>query len=424
MAGKRPGTGTRSAGTPRSSDRKGTAIAMASQELDFTLVEFEDAWPAVSDEWFQLFGECEDPCTAYHPVFLFAAETLRGRTRPSHLVLGRQAGRLVLGLPARIEERWPGVRELRFYAPPYLNHLAPLDATPGRRATAALLRHAHRHIGVATWRVTEAAPGLLAAVGEPAEGRPRLSVHLLESHCPVLHVPEDATDVTAALTNARLRSEIRRHWRRAEAQGITARVVTTDSTEYSLRQALDHLTHLHVLRRDSLGKSSTWSPSVQAFHARACEAAQQYPGCLSFAELLHEGRVIASSYGVRSPVRFCGVQAGWDPVYANCAPMTLLIQQTIAWLATERTPYLCFGSGSATHSYKDRWTETNTHDVALFAVCSPAGRAVTRLARLRHLVRQNGPAQGALLWLTGPDGDPEAVADARHAPAGSTPPNR
>ena len=284
-----------------------------------------------------------------------------------------------------------------------------------RRGPAAPRPPAYRRGDLAGHR---AAPGCWRRwASRPRAGALRAS----PGHCPVLHVPEDATDVTAALTNARLRSEIRRHWRRAEAQGITARVVTTDSTEYSLRQALDHLTHLHVLRRDSLGKSSTWSPSVQAFHARACEAAQQYPGCLSFAELLHEGRVIASSYGVRSPVRFCGVQAGWDPVYANCAPMTLLIQQTIAWLATERTPYLCFGSGSATHSYKDRWTETNTHDVALFAVCSPAGRAVTRLARLRHLVRQNGPAQGALLWLTGPDGDPEAVADARHAPAGSTP---
>ncbi|NLC55315.1 MAG: GNAT family N-acetyltransferase [Armatimonadetes bacterium] len=376
---------------------------MPLRKVHFHLVDYNDSWPSIGEEWSRLFAQCPRPCNVYHPVFLSAAAGLPAEKKPSHLVLGREAGRLVLGLPVQAVTYPLGIRELRLWGLPGFSHLAPLDASPDRQATAALLQTGRR-LGVGLWSGSWAAPDLIQALGSQAKTRSVILLQPREQEHPVMELPNQPDKLLPSFPSRNLRAQLPSAWRRAERDGLVLRTVTGNSDDYTLTEALENLFRLHKLRRQSLGKDSDFLvPWLQEFHRQACREAERYPGCLCFHELLHQGKVIASAYGFRSPGYFASYQSGWDPEYARYSPMNLVDYRTLLWLVEQRIPLFCFGGGYRANDYKHRWASARVQDVEFQAGCSTLGRACVMLRRLRRSTWRPGGAAGASLSLAGQD---------------------
>ena len=256
--------------------------------VEYDLVGFPAAWEQVADEWLELFAACANPCAAYHPVFISAAVELPAALRPSHLVLGRQAGRLVLGLPVCAQTDPLGGRQLRFFTIPGFDHLAPLDATPGQQATAALLLGGSRQIGVTIWRGSGAAPEPLAPLQRRARARSIWLERSREYECPVFELRNG--EALAAIASPSLRSRVQRDWRRLQRDGFVFRALTADSADTTLGEALERLFVLHQARWKA------WPPPRRSW-CRGCRSStgaparrQALPGSILFSELLHRGR--------------------------------------------------------------------------------------------------------------------------------------
>ncbi|NLC55314.1 MAG: GNAT family N-acetyltransferase [Armatimonadetes bacterium] len=370
--------------------------------VEYDLVGFPAAWEQVADEWHELFAACANPCAAYHPVFISAAVELPAALRPSHLVLGRQAGRLVLGLPVCAQTDPLGGRQLRFFTIPGFDHLAPLDATPGQQATAALLLGGSRQIGVTIWRGSGAAPEPLAPLQRRARARSIWLERSREYECPVFELRNG--EALAAIASPSLRSRVQRDWRRLQRDGFVFRALTADSADTTLGEALERLFVLHQARWESLAATSAFLvPWLQEFHRRACAAAARFPGSILFSELLHRGQVCASEYCFRAKNDLYGYQSGWAPEHAHNAPGNVLLYQTLLWAADQGISRFYLGSGHGRSRHKDRWTHATSQNLTFAAGCSPRGRAYVALARLRLAVRKKGPSQGLFFWLAGRD---------------------
>lgn len=174
---------------------------------------------------------------------------------------------------------------------------------------------------------------------------------------------------------ANFRSQLRRKLKKGISAGLTFRTVTHASLPagYNLQSAMDNLVRLHELRFDSLNRKSFFlRPEFRTFHEGLCQRATNHSLTVSFTEAIHEGRVIASIYGVRTPQLYLFLMSGFDPRFSSLSPGSLLLYHTIKDLIGRGVRIFDFKCGDET--YKKRWASGYYDNLDLEIVLTRRGR--------------------------------------------------
>ncbi|WP_354643076.1 GNAT family N-acetyltransferase [Kitasatospora camelliae] len=241
-----------------------------------------------------------------------------------------------------------------------------VPALPGRRPEirAHLAELARRH----TLWLPDLDPGAEDLL--PPGSRP-----VARSSCP----RADLTAGPDALGSRQFRSTVRRYGRKLAAAGITFRWV---APKQATPEILDAVLALHRLRRDSMGRPTTFDTTRRPLHARLIERCagpgpERGPAFL-LAE--HGDRVVGGLYGFRWADTFAYFQIGWDPAHAPLRLGTALIDEAVRACADQGLATFDFLRG--TEPYKYRFGATDRHDTTWLTPHGPSG---VLLALKHHL---------------------------------------
>ncbi|MFI6444741.1 GNAT family N-acetyltransferase [Kitasatospora sp. NPDC050543] len=212
----------------------------------------------------------------------------------------------------------------------------------------------------------------------------------------VAHGPCPRADLTAgadALGSRQFRSTLRRYGRRLAAAGVTFRWVPPGSGDPAL---LDTVLRLHRLRRDALGRATTFDRHRRPLHARLLErSAAGGPGHApghghgpAFLVAEHDGEIVGALYGFRWGDTFSYYQIGWDPRWAELRLGTAVISESIRACAEQGLRTFDFLRG--TEPYKYRFGAVDRQDVSWLVPHGPGGA----LLGLRHRLLARRAATG------------------------------
>ncbi len=372
-------------------------------EPRFETVAFDAHWPALREEWANLFARSARPCPFYHPRFLDAAREGDSGGRggggggtPTHLVLGRRGEEVVFGLPAR-HTRVAGVaRRVELWTRRGFDHLAPLDTATDRSNTSAWIAasaggRAFDLVSATALDGSEA--GVLAAEG--AFVRPGF-------RCPYLDLPGSVEGLWSHLS-ANMRSGLRRKARAAEQAGVELEVLDHSAGAAGLQRAFDELVRLHELRSHEVGRTSAFlRPSSVEFHRRlVCRADGSPNPTVRFVEARAGARVLATLYGFRLAGSFLFFQSGLDPAAADLSLGTQVMFRSMRLAIDEGAVRYDFLRGA--DEYKARWTTTETRDLLVHRPLTAAGRLGVAWLRARRASWRYGRWKGLAAVLRGRD---------------------
>ncbi len=371
---------------------------MSLGEFTFRCVSWKSGWEEVHDEWATLFAECEAPCGFYHPLFIDATRVLPEGDQPTHLFLGRAKEKLVWALPASIRGHRLLGREAMLYGPPEegWDHLAPLDASRDFAATREFFARGAWELGISVVTSCNGAPELESRLRLALP--PRKQLFLRQGfRCPCLALPMSETDLLAGL-GQKFRQTLRIGLRKAEAAGISFRVLSSENSGTALEAGLEKLFALHGGRFGGEGPVSKFiRPAARAFHGELVRQARRFPGVVNLFELVRNGDVIASNYGFVSGGVYSGYQCGFDGESAMYSPGRVLLYRVMVWCVESRVKIFDFLRGM--EEYKAHWSQRTRDDIVFFAGFSP----IVSYLRLKRSVKQQGKRHGLLSWAGGKD---------------------
>lgn len=341
------------------------------------------------ENWDALFKEKKLKNLFYHPTIIAAARLVGSKYQPNSVIAGYNGEELVLLQPVKTKNQGFG-KIVEILMMPRADNIEPLVQHEQREETLRAF---------ADYIKMEVKPDLLIARSVSEE------FYLLLSECFSDHdIKNDGTRQGAFLElpatmdeflgsfKSNFRNQIKRKVKKGLETNLTHRVVHVDNLPegYDLRQALDKLTELHSMRFDSINRDSFFTkPAFQKFHQQLCENHNEQPYRLIFTELLHEGEVVGSMYGIRSEHLYVFLMIGFDPKFADYSPGNLLIYYTIEDLIKHKVNLFDFKCGE--ELYKKRWSKNyyTKYDVAISFTLK--GEILYRLHhsnRLLHKLRE------------------------------------
>jgi CelD/BcsL family acetyltransferase involved in cellulose biosynthesis len=185
----------------------------------------------------------------------------------------------------------------------------------------------------------------------------------------------DSTDDFWALYKSNFRSQLRKKIKTGENAGLVFRTVEATQLPpgYDMQQAIENHTRLHKMRFESMNRPSFFlQPDFQVFHTHLCNHPDGDSCVLSFTEALHEGKVIGSLYGVRTPYTYIYLMVGFDPAYSSFSLGNLMIYYTIEDLIRRGVKKFDFKCGE--ESYKERWSKDFYEKFNAYIIFNSKGR--------------------------------------------------
>lgn len=317
------------------------------------------------ENWDALFKEKNTKNLFYHPSIIAAAKPVGSKYQPNSFIAGYDGEELVLLQPIKTQNQGLG-KVVEILMMPRADNIEPL------------VRHEKREKAVralADYLQKEVKPDLLIARSLSEEFytllRESFSVHKIKidgtREGAFLNLPH-TMDEFLGHYKSNFRNQIKRKVKKGLEANLTHRIIDINNLPegYDLRMALEKLTELHGLRFDSMNRDSFFTkPAFQKFHQQLCENQEGQPYLLTFTEILHEGEVIGSMYGIRSAQLYIFLMIGFDPKFADYSPGNLLIYHTIENLINNKVEIFDFKCGQ--ESYKKRWSKNyyTKYDLAI-----------------------------------------------------------
>lgn len=173
--------------------------------------------------------------------------------------------------------------------------------------------------------------------------------------CPRIAIPDDGTDAEQLLSS-RLRSDLRRAQRKAEALGAVACEIFAprSASEFAplYAQALEvEAAGWKGVRGSALAKNETLKDFFHRYGELASES-----GALRIAFLRIDGNAAAMQYAVEWSGALWLLKVGYDETYASCSPGQLLMLHTLRDAARRGLRSFEFLGG------EDSWTRRWTRD--------------------------------------------------------------
>ncbi|MEM7100815.1 MAG: GNAT family N-acetyltransferase [Pseudomonadota bacterium] len=306
-------------------------------------------------QWQRLAEFCESPNQFYHPNVLRSAKDTWSRLSEIKFVTAYSGDHLVLLQPVLLTRTILGL-VCELVEVPTGDHMEPL--VEQRNSEELLKRFAQfirddinpefllarsltkRFAGV----LTDTLPGTRTKMVPAARGW-------------MLSLPESLDELLRKYS-ANFRHQIRRRLRKAEAAGLSYRVVASHrgASTKDLHEALIELRRLHGRRFDSLGRQSFFlKPEFEKFHDLLVASPNTGKFNVLFTQVCRGQQQIGSLYGVQQGQRFTFLMIGFEPEFASFSPGHLLIYRTAQALIEDGVTAFDFKCGE--ESYKSRWSD-------------------------------------------------------------------
>ncbi|MFJ9520510.1 GNAT family N-acetyltransferase [Kitasatospora sp. NPDC101801] len=300
--------------------------------------------PELVDGWRELVAELGERGSWFlTPDWVLSWwETLGGRG-PAEIVVWRGEGGAVQAVLPLVRTR------LRLHPrlPFTVGCRTPLGAGPGAADHGGFAVAPGRAAEVRAW-LTELAgretlwfPDVDPLLGEllPAARR-----EVSRQSCP----RADLTGGAEALGSRQFRADLRRYGRKLAAAGVTFRWVPPGEAPPGL---LDTVVRLHRLRRNALGRGTTFDHRRLPLHTRLLERARPGAGP-AFLLAEHEGEVVGGLYGFLWGDTFAYYQIGWDPAWAPLRLGTAIIAEAVRACAERKLTTFDFLRGTEPYKYR------------------------------------------------------------------------
>ena len=324
------------------------------QPVSFSVLPFEDI---EKERWDSLFRRSATANLFYDHTLISAAMAAWPECRPDGVIAGQDRdGELVFLQPYRERTSSLG-KTIEFLRIPSSDRLEPLTANENRESILGEF---------ADFVIESLSPDLVIAKSLSEEFHAFLckrfstdSIRLDSSGSGVTISLPSTTEEFLSRYKSGFRNQIKRKIRKGANAGLTFRLV--DSTkcldEYDLGQALRNHTRLHEMRFKSISRDSFFvKPDFQKFHQSLCDKCQDPAFSLMFVEALHEGKIVGSMYGMRTPSIYIYLMIGFDPDFAPLSIGNLMIFHAIENLIAEHVEEFDFKVGN--EAYKRRWAKS------------------------------------------------------------------
>ncbi|MGW2399266.1 GNAT family N-acetyltransferase [Kitasatospora sp. NPDC001664] len=324
------------------------------------------------DGWRELAEE--DPGASWFatPDWVLAWWETLGRRGPAEIAVWRAADGTVEAVAPlhrtslRLHPRLPAA----------VRCLTPLGSGPGAADHGAFACRPGRRAELRAWlgglarRETLWLPDLDPGAADLLPGGAR---RVAGQSCPRVGL----ADGFEVLGSKQFRSDLRRYGRKLAAAGVTFRWVAPGEADAGLLPAI---VRLHRLRRDALGKGTTFDEDRLPLHRLLVSRARPGAGP-AFLVAEHEGTVIGGLYGFLWRDTFAYYQIGWDPSWAPLRLGTAIIAEAVRACADQKLAVFDFLRG--TEPYKYRFDATDREDTTWLAPHGPTGALLTLKHRLK-----------------------------------------
>lgn len=342
---------------------------MNASPIIFQLATFGQIQP---DDWNALFLKSSTVNLFYHRAFIQALQAAWPEKQPDGIIAGYRDNQLVLIQPYKIVDGILG-RVVEILRIPTADCIEPLVVENDRqeilRAFFKFLREtlepdmllAHSLTRAFHSALNEYFSGFILQQGERQKGY-------------AMALP-GSTDEFWALYKSNFRSQLKKKIKNGRDAGLVCRIVEATQLPpgYEMRQAIENHTRLHKMRFDSMKRASFFvQPDFQVFHKHLCTHPDGDSCVLSFTEVLFEGEVIGSLYGVRAPHAYIYLMIGFDPAFASLSLGNLMIYYTIENLIDRHVKNFDFKCGE--EPYKQRWATGFYEKFNVYVLFNTRGR--------------------------------------------------
>ena len=323
---------------------------MNTSPIIFHLTTFEQI---PKDDWNALFLESRTVNLFYHRAFIQALKTAWPEKQPDGIIAGYRDDRLVLIQPYKVINTVVG-RVVEILRMPTADCIEPVVAENDRReilqAFFKFLQETLRPDMLLAHSLTRPFHSML---NEYFTGRDVRHGEHQKGYS--LDIPGSMAEFWA-LYKSNFRSQLKKKIKIGQEAGLVFRIVEATQLPpgYDMQQAIENHTRLHKMRFDSMNRASFFvQPDFQIFHKHLCNHPGGASCVLSFTEVLLDGAVIGSLYGVRAPHAYIYLMVGFDPGFASLSLGNLMIYYTIENLIHHQVKYFDFKCGE--EPYKERW---------------------------------------------------------------------
>jgi CelD/BcsL family acetyltransferase involved in cellulose biosynthesis len=359
---------------------------------------------AIEDEWRELCRE--GPCNApfFRPEWIAASIRAFAPQQRLLLITVREHGRLTAVIPL-LEEKIVryGLRFIKLRGAANVQHSCRFDLIYGDcddvgkivRTVWSCLR------SLPDWHVVEvpivpqggAAEGLLNAAQE--KGFPIFRFTQRQSPYILLTRDESANDFSRFAVNAHFRQNLRRRWRKLEANGP----LTLRRLEKGDASALQQFYRLEQSGwKGRKGTAIACSKQLREFYDSVAQSAERF-GYLSLYFLEQNDSVIAAQFGLTCNGCYWLLKVGYDENYAEYGPGHLMTWAVLRDCLERGLSQIDFLGQSA--KWKSEWaSEVRPHDMCYIFRNNLAGRflnADTRQHRRLQMVADKLLARVAAL---------------------------
>ena len=279
-------------------------------------------------DWDTLFAACSYPNTTYSRQMLDAAVSTWHRLLNLRVVIGEEAGAIVLAQPVEIIKSG-GEILVDFFRAPTTDAIEPLGIDTLSRADAiAFFAYVSTEFSADRVLIKSASARLLK-IARSIFNSKQLEIGKKRKGTEI-RLPDSADAYWAELKSSH-RSLLRRKLGRAEKAGLTFHLFEVDSSlgNFSHHDALKRLTELHRKRFDSLGQESFFvQDDIQSFH-RNIRIGCKNSLSVVFVECRKGSDVVGSAYGLASRDDFVFLMTGFDPREENYSIGFLMIYQLV-----------------------------------------------------------------------------------------------
>ena len=258
--------------------------------LEVAVVEDDGAFAALEEEWEDLYHNSSLTTPFQSWAWLYSWWEFYGEGYELRLVTVRDKGLLVGIIPLMLQRLWGFLERLLFIGTGITDYLDMLVRRGREIEVSAAGRHALQQMD--SWQVADlqqlrpaaAAWGIFRAWS-------RFRTHVWQSSCPVIDVkPWD--ELVTSLSSRRLRSEVRRTLRRAEADGVLCKLASVEDAGHAAHGCIE--LHREAWRKRDIAPEHL----TDRFKAHIAAAATRMTarGLGGVFEFWQDGKVIASDF--------------------------------------------------------------------------------------------------------------------------------
>jgi len=348
---------------------------MSSQTIELRVVDTTGGLLALKEEWNDLWGR-SDRAHFFHSfgwcwhIWNFVAAQ---RGRKLHVVIGKQAKRLVIIWPLMIDGR-----TLRMLSSDTLEY---------RDLIVEKSPHANYWM-TSAWNVVKTTPGvdlvLLQNLRTPSNIDQLLNdmpimLPVGGGSCPVIRLDKYANwDGYVKQWPKSMIKDQRRQWKRAKEvlPGVSFKLITAgNEIGATIDWIIRHKVQWLRARNKSWSAENLASREMHAFFHAACQSAHD-EGSLVLAKLSDRNTIISAGFGYRFRSDFLFHMFTYDVTWSRISPSRLFLEELVRWCFSESVTTFDFMPGG--EAYKTIWANELVHTGTYVGALTPWGEYLLR----------------------------------------------